>query len=247
MTVKSPIFEPFLDWSEDATDVPITDSLRIQILPTIDELFHARRHQYAAFIASEGMLVVWDVDVTKLFNRAKSIEEKLLEFVSSGKAEIGEKEDYSISVTEIDEELGLAPTSAERPVLVIDAFYVGCSLCILLLLQGLGYAQIAEEVYILGTWTSLALLVMTPINFFLSLVSDLHHQPKSNAEHVLSFWETFWSSPLPSLLDQYSRLGRIRDTTPPYHPSAPSQTISRTSPFKCRSTKRVWSLLSSLP
>jgi hypothetical protein len=52
MTVSSGVIEPFLEWSADAVDVPLFNRLRIQILPTFDDLYQARSHQYAAFIAS---------------------------------------------------------------------------------------------------------------------------------------------------------------------------------------------------
>jgi len=178
MTVKSPIFEPFLLWSENAVDVPITNSLRIQILPTIEDLFRARRHQYAAFIASEDMLVVWDDDATKLFNRAKSIEDDLLRFVSQADLNPEEKNPFNkqapaVEVSQVDEELGINPmTNQDRPVVYFDAFLVGCSACLLMVLLGLGYAEIVQEVLVLKSYISAALLIMTPVDIFLSLVSS---------------------------------------------------------------------------
>lgn len=244
MTVKSPIFEPFLEWSEDATDVPITESLKIQILPNIESLFHARRQQFAAFIASESMLVVWDDDVTKLFDRAKSIEEKLLQFVSSGQVnDFNEKANDIVSITEIDEELGLMERVTERPVLILDAFYVGCSICVLICLQGLGYAHIAEEVFVLKRWTSLLLVLMTPITFFMSMVSILYHHVEQNTDLVSSLWGMLSLAALLNFLVQCNTLGEIRETSLPYHQSAPMlmnpQGTSRTLLFRCQYTKRV--------
>ncbi len=62
MTVNSRVIKTFLQWSPEAVDVPLMNGLRVQILATIDDLARARKHQFAAFVASEGLLIVWDDD-----------------------------------------------------------------------------------------------------------------------------------------------------------------------------------------
>lgn len=170
MTVSSGVIEPFLEWSADAVDVPLLNGLRIQILPTFDDLYQARRHQYAAFIASEALLVVWDDEPTHLLQRAKSIEAELLKFVwfKSTTAAQDEKALMESNEYEVDEETGLM-ANKERPILLYNCFLVGCSLCLLTVLIGLGYVKIADEVYELHKWISLVFLVMTPVNAFLTL------------------------------------------------------------------------------
>lgn len=60
MTINSRVVKTFLAWSPDAVDVPLKNGLRVQVLPTMEELPRARKMQSAAFIASEGLLIVWD-------------------------------------------------------------------------------------------------------------------------------------------------------------------------------------------
>lgn len=60
MTINSRVVKTFLAWSPDAVDVPLKNGLRVQVLPSMDELPRARKAQSAAFIASEGLLIVWD-------------------------------------------------------------------------------------------------------------------------------------------------------------------------------------------
>ena len=81
MTVNSRIIKTFLQWSPDAVDVPILNGLRIQIIPTIEDLPRARKYQFAAFVASEAFLIVWDDDALHLVKRAKAIESDLMELV----------------------------------------------------------------------------------------------------------------------------------------------------------------------
>lgn len=173
MTVSSGVIEPFLSWNLDAVDVPLLNGLRIQIIPTFEDLYQARRHQYAAFIASEALLVVWDDEPTHLLARAKTIEAELLKFVwKTANDASGEKgaSDTSSSQFELDEETGLMGNK-DRPILLYNCFLVGCSLCLLTVLMGLGYVNIADELVELQRWSSLAFLVMTPVNIFMTLVS----------------------------------------------------------------------------
>lgn len=171
MTVSSGVIEPFLEWNADAVDVPLLNGLRIQILPTFEDLYQAKRHQYAAFIASEALLIVWDDEPTHLLQRAKNIEAELLKFVwKTANAAATEKE-ANESEYEMDEETGLM-AEKERPILLYNCFLVACSLCLLTVLIGLGYVKIADEVYELHKWSSLSFLVMTPVNGFLTLVSS---------------------------------------------------------------------------
>jgi hypothetical protein len=172
MTVSSGVIEPFLNWSADAVDVPLLNGLRIQIIPTFEDLYHARKHQYAAFIASENLLLVWDDEPTHLLQRARSIQAELLKFVWKAandlENEASEKSPENLQAYEIDEETGEVAMK-ERPILLYNAFLVSCSLCLLAVLLGLGYVHIAEEVVQLHEWISLTFLLMTPVNAFLSL------------------------------------------------------------------------------
>src|SRR3984957_434004 len=108
MTVNSRVIKTFFQWSPDAVDVPLMNGLRVQILPTIDDLPRARKHQFAAFVASEGLLVVWDDEALHLVQRAKSIESELMELVwkAGSEDDEDEKKGPTTTETEIDEESG---------------------------------------------------------------------------------------------------------------------------------------------
>lgn len=173
MTVSSGVIEPFLNWNNDAVDVPLLNALRIQVLPTFEDLYNAKRHQYAAFVSSEALLVVWDDEPTHLLTRAKAIEAELLKFVWRAANDDGEKEGFSSdSEYEVDEETGLM-ANKERPLMLYNAFMVSCSLCLSTVLLGLGWVKITDEIAELRKFISLLLLLMTPINFFLTLVSSM--------------------------------------------------------------------------
>lgn len=83
MTVNSRVIKTYLAWTPNATDVPLKGGLRVQILPTMEHLPLARKAQSAAFIASDGLLVVWDDETTNLMPHAQMIENELMDLVSS--------------------------------------------------------------------------------------------------------------------------------------------------------------------
>ncbi|KAH8811622.1 glycosyl transferase family group 2-domain-containing protein [Xylogone sp. PMI_703] len=169
MTVNSRVIKTFLQWSPDAVDVPLLNGLRIQILPTIEDLPRARKHQFAAFVASEGLLVVWDDDALHLVPRAKAIESELMELVwkSSG-PEDEEKRGPVVQEVRIDEESGeIIPE--ERPIHLQNTVLVGLTLILIFAALGAGFRQLAIEVAIDNSYLRLAFLALTPVQIFFTL------------------------------------------------------------------------------
>lgn len=60
MTINSRVVKTFLAFSPNVTSVPLRNGLRVQILPTISDLSLARKTHYAAIVALDGLLDVWD-------------------------------------------------------------------------------------------------------------------------------------------------------------------------------------------
>lgn len=69
------------------SELIIDANTRIQILDTIPSLGRARKHQYAAFVRSEGVLVVWADVVDNIVPAAEALEEALIEFIWRGEEE----------------------------------------------------------------------------------------------------------------------------------------------------------------
>ena len=59
MTVNTRVIKLFLH-SNDKAYVPLKGGLRLQVLPDISYLPRCQKHQFAAFIADRGLLIVWD-------------------------------------------------------------------------------------------------------------------------------------------------------------------------------------------
>ncbi|KAF2798522.1 hypothetical protein K505DRAFT_346522 [Melanomma pulvis-pyrius CBS 109.77] len=174
MTVNSRIIQTFLQWSPDATDVPLMNGLRIQILPTIDDLPKARKNQFAAFLAGEALLVVWDDEPTNIISRARTIEDELMELVwKTGEPEDAEEEPekrkgHAVVEVEIDEESGQAKPE-NRPTHIMNAVLVCFTLMIITIMLGAGFRQIVIEILVDKGMIRLAFLALTPIQIFFTL------------------------------------------------------------------------------
>ncbi|RDI79848.1 hypothetical protein Vi05172_g10106 [Venturia inaequalis] len=174
MTVSSRVVKTFLEVSPDAVDVPLMNNLRVQILPRIENLANAKKNQNAAFIASEKLLVVWDDDAMNLMPRAKQIEEELLRLVmGTGVDEKDEFEDGmtkkgpQVVETELDEETG--EYISKRPTNIMNSNLVSVTLCLIIILLGLGLREIAVEIKVDMDYTRLAFLALTPVQIFFTL------------------------------------------------------------------------------
>lgn len=171
MTVNSRVIKTFLQMSPDAVDVPLMNGLRVQILPTLEDLPRARKHQFAAFVASEGLLVVWDDDALHLVQRAKAIESELMELVWNSNAEdedVDEKRPPRVDVAEIDEESGQVKPEV-RPVHLQNTILVSITLVIVIAMLGAAWRQLTVEVTVDGDYTRLGLVALFPIQIFFTL------------------------------------------------------------------------------
>ncbi|KAI5867381.1 glycosyl transferase family group 2-domain-containing protein [Durotheca rogersii] len=171
MTVNSRVIKTFLSWSPEAVDVPLMNGLRIQIVPTVSDLARARKHQFAAFVASEALLVVWDDDALHLVQRAKAIESELMELVwrTDEMAEEEEKSPrYKAVEAEIDEESGQIKPE-KRPVHLQNTYLVSMVLVVVTVSLGAAWRQLAIEVSVDGSYTRLALIALFPVQIFFTL------------------------------------------------------------------------------
>ncbi|KAL6857839.1 hypothetical protein ACO1O0_005282 [Amphichorda felina] len=171
MTVNSRVIKTFLQWSPDAVDVPLMNGLRVQILPTIQDLTRARKHQFAAFVASEGFLVVWDDDALHLVQRAKAIESELMELVwKTGITDDDDDENKGSAAAEaeIDEETGDVRPD-QRPIHLQNSVLVALTMILVLVALGAAWRQLAIEVSVDGDYTRLALIALFPVQIFFTL------------------------------------------------------------------------------
>ncbi|KXS99710.1 hypothetical protein AC578_9879 [Pseudocercospora eumusae] len=152
MTVHSRVIKTFLAWS-NAVDVPLKNGLRAQVIPTLEDLPRERKLQFAAFVAQDGLLVVWDDDFSD------GDEEK---FIGN------EKKIPRVAAKIADEESGEI-TAKERPTHLMNTGLVSFTLFLITIMLGAGFRQTAIECMVDKSYLRLAFLALTPVQVFFTL------------------------------------------------------------------------------
>lgn len=170
MTVNSRPIKTYVGSSRNI-EIPLQNGLKLQILPSMNDLPKARKYQFAAFCASEGLLVVWDDDAKNLVKRAKSIESELMELIWQAD-KLGDTDDeYNEKQSiEIDAETG-EPKPEQRPIHLINSTLVAFTLIIVITLLGLAARSLSVEIAVDKNYLRLAFLALVPIQIFFTLVS----------------------------------------------------------------------------
>ena len=170
MTVRSPIVQKFLRSNPDILDAPLADSLRVQILSSYVDLSRAKIHQYAAFVRSEMLLVVWDDDALHLETRAFKIIGDLTKMIWT--RAVGTRENnYGETIDDVESCSTISLQKRERKVKLINSILVAMTLCVIVVVLGAGWRDLAIECAVDFKFARLALLLLIPVQVFFSLVS----------------------------------------------------------------------------
>lgn len=174
MTVNSRVIRSFVASSPDAVDVPLKDGLRVQILPSAADLSRARKNQFAAFLAAEELLVVWDDDAANLITRAKAIESELMDLIwrcnqEEEEDEVNNEKKVRNTVLEVDPESG-DPIPEDRQTNLMNSILVAFCLAIVFTLLGLAARSLAVEIAVDHNYVRLAFLALVPVQVFFTLV-----------------------------------------------------------------------------
>lgn len=171
MTVSSRPIKTLLACSEGATDVPLKDGLRMQIVQTVADLSKARKAQCGAFIAENGLLVVWDDDARHLVKRAEAVEEQTRQIVW----QMNDNDDdqfqdvmYNKEGVLMDNEAQVV-VAAERPTHLMNTTLVAFCLIIVIVLLGLAARSLATEIAVDKNYVRLAFLALIPVQIFFTL------------------------------------------------------------------------------
>jgi hypothetical protein len=220
----------------------LMNNLRVQVLPHIEDLVNAKKNQNAAFIASEQLLVVWDDDAMNLIPRARAIEEELLRLVmNNGVDEKEEEEDGmaqkrpAVVEVELDEETG--EYVSKRPTNIMNSNLVRVTLCLIIVLLGLGFREIALEIKVDMDWKRLAFLALTPVQIFFTLVSDM--STLRNYAYLLSSSHKLLLGVLHNALDLSNTSTRTQDSIQACFLYASRGTHFPMSPYNVLYTRKV--------
>ena len=183
MTVNTRVIKMFL-WQNNRAYVPLQGGLRLQVLPSMDYLPRCQKHQFAAFIADQGVLVVWDDEPRHILDRAMKIEKALMDVIWTGDSgKTGNGTAATTPGSDSGDEKNMEKGSQEkrrRIVLMMPAISSATFACTLTAIAA-GYRWITIEIlydgnflrllFILALWPQIWLALF----FFQSLIEDLAH------------------------------------------------------------------------
>jgi len=157
--------------------IRIKAGLHLQVIPSIDCLSRCQKHQYAAFIADRGLLIVWDDDPKRILGRAEDLEKALIKMVwgnHSAYPEENEKlDDAQIEVLD-DVESGQTSTKL-RPIVLLQAIYTGSAIAASMTVIALAWRRVAIEIAVDHLSIRICFLLALPPVFWLSLVRVFIH------------------------------------------------------------------------
>jgi membrane glycosyltransferase len=151
MTVNTRVIKLFLH-GNDRSFIPLKSGLRLQVLPDISYLPRCAKHQFAAFIADRGILVVWDDEPRHLIKRAEDIERALMKMIWPDVGEEEEDVTEKEKTAEINiDEIGMESEEAgamEKPrrIVLTQAVMSALTLCAVIVVLATGWRKIALEI-----------------------------------------------------------------------------------------------------
>ncbi|KAI1136163.1 glycosyl transferase family group 2-domain-containing protein [Hypoxylon sp. FL0543] len=168
--------------------IPISDDLRLQVLPSLRELPRCQKHHFAAFIQDLQILVVWDDEPKRLLARADALERQLMKTIwgSGDENDMQEEKEQNdekgkgveIDITEVDLEAA-ASDAEQRDSRLGSPYIVALTLALCISCMGLGLRSLAFEIETDGSFTRLALVAVIPVEmwvamfFFQSIITGL--------------------------------------------------------------------------
>jgi len=176
MTVTTPVVRIILHRNL-MPFICIHDGLQIQVLPRLEDLPRCQKHQYAAFIADQGMLIVWDDNPRNIVQRVADLEENLVRIVWGGdKAypEEDKKEEAQVEMIEVNghsKEPEVEELLKERPIALWQAVCTACAITLTIGTLGLGWRQLAIQSSMDHTYLRLLIVLSAIPLFWLALVS----------------------------------------------------------------------------
>jgi len=171
MTVSTRVIKLFLH-NNDKPFVPLKGGLRLQVLPDITFLPRCQKHQFSAFIADRGILIVWDDEPKNLLNRAENIEKRLMHMIWGSGEEDEEEGPKKVEEDDLFEEYdGIEradPRNPRRPVLWMPVSSA-CTLALCIICIGLGFQKVAFEIATDYYYVRLCFILVAPVQFWLGL------------------------------------------------------------------------------
>ncbi|KAL9094552.1 MAG: hypothetical protein Q9165_003111 [Trypethelium subeluteriae] len=169
LTVSTRVIKLFLHHNTQSY-VPLREGLRLQVLPDISWLPRCQKHQFAAFIADRGVLVVWDDEPRHILERTKNIEQQLMDMIwANEEDEKAATKPPSVMINEVgDEDSEQGYSTEKRRVVLWQPLLTGFTLFLVATAMGSGFRQLAVETFVDHTFIRIALIIVCPVQIWLA-------------------------------------------------------------------------------
>ena len=163
--------------------VPLLNGLRLQVVTVFSQLPKCQKHQSAAFIASAGILVVWDDEPQHLLARAAKVLKELMETVWQTPSEA-----YSVENKGSDAEstnsgnppscmIRAAPVQDARRVNLLQPILTAFTMFIAFGAIGSGWRNVIIDIMIDFSYLRLMFIITVPAHLWLGLVNEIRTLP----------------------------------------------------------------------
>lgn len=141
----------------------------------MSHLPRCQKHQFAAFIADRGLLVVWDDDPKKILGRAERLENTLIKMIWGKQSlypdEDEKKEETKVELPEVDTDPEDPAAEKPRQIVLWQAIFSAFTAALALSALGLGWRQIAFEIATDHFYLRFLFALVIVPQFWLALVS----------------------------------------------------------------------------
>jgi hypothetical protein len=160
--------------STETDYVQISHGQRIQIIPDFDALPFCQRYQSAAFVRSHQLLVVWEDDANLLVDRARRLQDSLMDVFFKAKiaAEANKvtEKDANAEVNLVAED-GNNVKDKPRRIPLWQTIYTTLAIMLLITCIAFGYRKVAIEIVDDPSWLRMLFVLVLPASVWLGLVS----------------------------------------------------------------------------
>ena len=162
--------------------VEIQKDLRIQVLPDMSYLPRCQKHQFAAFIADRGILVVWDDQPKKVLERIQKLEAAIMSMIWQDEDAYPEEKDEKqpqVDFSELGDVVDPEAILVEQPrrIQLLQPTFTAITLCVTLSAIGAGYQKLAIEIDSDHNWIRVAFVGCLIPQIWLALVSTFTLRP----------------------------------------------------------------------
>lgn len=179
MTVNTRVIHLVLQ-RHDLIHIDMRDGLRIQILPSINFIANCQRHQNAAFIKDQALLVVWADSPHDVVSRAEYIESQMMEIFARGLDPYDEKagavNQTVVTETPLDGSGEMAREDGliepPRKIVLNQAVLSAITLILIIAALGTGWRRLAVQTVVDHNYLRMAFFLVVPLQVWLALVRD---------------------------------------------------------------------------